>query len=77
VERRTRLTVAGDSVVSGWACCVWCICFVCCTSVSPLSSSSISVVSVPFEVTGEGPTISLGLKALDAAGDALRSTEFG
>ena len=25
------------------------------------ASSSISVVSVPFEVTGEGPTISLGL----------------
>jgi hypothetical protein len=26
-----------------------------------VSSSSISVVSVPFEVTGDGPTISLGL----------------
>lgn len=31
--------------------------------VSDSASSSISVVSVPFEVTGEGPTISLeGLK---------------
>lgn len=29
------------------------------SSVSSTSSSSISVVSVPFEVTGEGPTISL------------------
>lgn len=28
------------------------------------SSSSISVVSVPFEVTGEGPTRSLGLTRL-------------
>ena len=30
-------------------------------SISSDASSSISVVSVPFEVTGEGPTISLGL----------------
>lgn len=27
-------------------------------------SSSISVVSVPFEVTGDGPTMSLGLMRL-------------
>lgn len=49
----------------------------CSTSTSPLSSSSISVVSVPFEVTGEGPTMSLGLKALGTAGDDLRSIEWG
>lgn len=30
-------------------------------SKSSATSSSISVVSVPFEVTGEGPTKSLGL----------------
>jgi hypothetical protein len=30
-------------------------------STSSATSSSISVVSVPFEVTGEGPTISDGL----------------
>lgn len=30
---------------------------------SSTASSSISVVSVPFEVTGDGPTISLGLGA--------------
>lgn len=30
-------------------------------STSSETSSSISVVSVPFEVTGDGPTISLGL----------------
>jgi hypothetical protein len=28
---------------------------------SSKNSSSISVVSVPFDVTGDGPTISLGL----------------
>jgi hypothetical protein len=28
------------------------------------ASSSISVVSVPFEVTGDGPTMSLGLMAI-------------
>lgn len=34
-----------------------------CSLVSDSASSSISVVSVPFEVTGEGPTMSLdGLK---------------
>ena len=30
-------------------------------AISSEASSSISVVSVPFEVTGDGPTISLGL----------------
>jgi hypothetical protein len=30
---------------------------------SSATSSSISVVSVPFEVTGEGPTKSLGLSS--------------
>lgn len=32
-----------------------------CACTSSATSSSISVVSVPFEVTGDGPTISLGL----------------
>jgi hypothetical protein len=31
------------------------------TSISSDASSSISVVSVPLDVTGEGPTMSLGL----------------
>ena len=31
------------------------------SSISSGTSSSISVVSVPFEVTGDGPTISIGL----------------
>lgn len=31
---------------------------------------------MPFEVTGDGPTISLGL-AMDKPGDSLSSIEFG
>lgn len=40
------------------------------------TSSSISVVSVPFEVTGDGPTMSLGLKRLMPLVDA-RCAERG
>jgi hypothetical protein len=70
-KKLTGHTVAGDSVDSGWT-------STCRGGSSPVgSSSSISVISVPFEVTGEGPTISLGLNALDVAGEVLRSSEFG
>lgn len=43
---------------------------------SSVISSSISVVSVPFDVTGDGPTISLGLSTFDPAGETP-SIEFG
>lgn len=44
---------------------------------SSATSSSISVVSVPFEVTGEGPTMSLGL-SIEVAGFAgIRLAELG
>jgi hypothetical protein len=37
------------------------------------ASSSISVVSVPFEVTGDGPTISLGLISCRPLGETPSS----
>ncbi len=41
------------------------------------ASSSISVISVPFEVTGEGPTASFGLAMCATGGDrASKMTEF-
>lgn len=43
---------------------------------SSTASSSISVVSVPFEVTGDGPTMSLGLGA-SMEENRLAPTEFG
>lgn len=43
--------------------------FAYCTSSE--ASSSISVVSVPLEVTGDGPTISLGLKTPVGLDDIL------
>lgn len=46
------------------------------SSTSSDISSSISVVSVPFDVTGEGPTMSLGLK-ICIEFDDIRLTEFG
>ena len=39
------------------------------SAISSVGSSSISVPSVPFEVTGDGPTISLGLKAFRPPGE--------
>jgi hypothetical protein len=42
---------------------------------SSATSSSISVAAVPVEVTGEGPTISLGLMRLKGAG--ILVTELG
>jgi hypothetical protein len=47
-----------------------------CASISSDASSSISVVSVPFEVTGDGPTMSLGLMMCMLFED-IRFTEFG
>lgn len=42
------------------------------------TSSSISVASVPFEVTGEGPTMSFGLDiVLLPTGEGPRSNELG
>lgn len=40
------------------------------------ASSSISVVSVPLDVTGDGPTMSLGLKIFMLA-DEIRLAELG
>ena len=46
--------------------------------ISSDTSSSISVASVPFEVTGEGPTISDGLNiVLFPIGEGPRSKELG
>ncbi|SRR6266536_1866320 len=42
-----------------------------------VTSSSISVVSVPFEVTGDGPTISFGLVIWMPLGEGPPSIEFG
>jgi hypothetical protein len=46
-----------------------------CANASSLISSSISVAAVPFDVTGDGPTMSLGLMRLWFAG--TRWTELG
>jgi hypothetical protein len=43
---------------------------------SSATSSSISVVSVPLEVTGDGPTISLGLRTWKLFDD-IRFAELG
>lgn len=63
----TRLTserrVASTSIVCAWY-------------TSSDASSSISVVSVPLDVTGDGPTMSLGLKMCIELEDTLL-TEFG
>jgi hypothetical protein len=48
--------------------------FVC---TSGATSSSISVVSVPFDVTGEGPTISNGLFILAPLRELPPSIELG
>ena len=45
------------------------------SSTPSVASSSISVVAVPFEVTGDGPTMSLGLGA--TAGESPPSIELG
>lgn len=45
--------------------------------ISSAASSSISVVAVPFEVTGLGPTISLGEAICALLGDKLSSIEYG
>lgn len=45
--------------------------------ISSATSSSISVVSVPFDVTGDGPTISLGEVIWRPFGDKLSSIEYG
>lgn len=47
------------------------------SSTSSAISSSISVVSVPFDVTGDGPTISLGLAIVAPLGESPLSIEFG
>lgn len=47
----------------------------CC--ISSAASSSISVVSVPFDVTGDGPTISLGLAIWALLGKSPPSIELG
>jgi hypothetical protein len=47
-----------------------------CASISSDASSSISVVSVPFEVTGDGPTMSLGLM-ICMLFEEIRFTELG
>lgn len=44
---------------------------------SSAASSSISVVSVPFEVTGDGPTISLGLAICALLGESPSSIGLG
>ena len=44
---------------------------------SSAGSSSISVVSVPFDVTGDGPTISLGLASIAPFGESPPSIEWG
>lgn len=44
---------------------------------SSVASSSISVVSVPFDVTGDGPTISLGLVICALLGERPSSMGFG
>jgi hypothetical protein len=77
LNQETGPTEAGDPATWVCVCCGRCNSPSSLSPLSPLSSSSISVVSVPLDVTGEGPTMSLGLKALGAAGDALRSIEFG
>jgi hypothetical protein len=45
------------------------------SSTPSAASSSISVVAVPLEVTGDGPTMSLGLGA--TAGESPPSIELG
>lgn len=45
------------------------------SSTPSVASSSMSVVTVPFEVTGDGPTMSLGLGA--TAGESPPSIELG
>lgn len=45
--------------------------------ISSAASSSISVVAVPLEVTGDGPTISLGEVIWAPLGDKLSSIEYG
>ena len=47
-----------------------------CASTSSEASSSISVVSVPFDVTGDGPTMSLGLRIFIEC-EETRLTELG
>lgn len=56
-----ELEISGGVDVFSWA-------------TSSEASSSISVVSVPFEVTGEGPTISLGLIICRPLGESPSST---
>ena len=48
-----------------------------CSCASSENSSSISVVSVPFDVTGDGPTISLGLVICILLGESPPSIEVG
>lgn len=45
--------------------------------ISSAASSSISVVSVPFDVTGDGPTMSLGLVIWAPFGERPSSIERG
>lgn len=47
------------------------------SSTSSAASSSISVVSVPFDVTGDGPTMSLGLGLINWCIPFGPSIEFG
>jgi hypothetical protein len=47
------------------------------SATSSATSSSISVVSVPLEVTGDGPVISLGEVIWRPLGDKLSSIEYG
>lgn len=47
------------------------------SSTSSAASSSISVVSVPFDVTGDGPTMSLGLGLINCCIPLGPSIELG
>ena len=69
--RLAALTVACESAVGTLAGGVLS------SSTSSAISSSISVVSVPFDVTGDGPTISLGLAIGALFGESPPSIGFG
>jgi hypothetical protein len=69
--RLAALTVACESAVGTLAGGVLS------SSTSSAISSSISVVSVPFDVTGDGPTISLGLAIVALFGESPPSIGFG
>ena len=66
---RTVACESADTAILGGV--VWSSC------ASSEISSSISVVSVPFDVTGDGPTISLGLVICRPFGESPPSIELG